>query len=230
MYKFEYYLRGKGELNTSNFGEIVRQGEIRVEQLDEKTFMSLLALNSFISQRCRAEDRVTVKVYGYVSHLRGDKDVFPVGQLYEMLDMLDIICIQVQHESTSKIKSGVIGQEAILYDLGIITPWYTGFLGADESVVKFFPKVNYCAKKVRENGKVVCTEFSYNVNHLKRIVIVDDILGGGATVVGLVKQLRENGFKGDLYLWTAYNEGIHGQDTLRLFRESYIGTNIHKKD
>lgn len=45
----------------------------------------------------------------------------------------------------------------------------------------------------------------------------------------LIHKLREKGFEGDLYLWTAYNEGIHTLDYSEM-KHAYIGFNIHEKD
>ena len=48
MESFQYYKRGEGELNTSNFPAIVKQGRIVIDNLDCKTFFALSCLNQYI--------------------------------------------------------------------------------------------------------------------------------------------------------------------------------------
>ena len=51
MESFKYYKRGQGELDTSNFNTLLEQGSLTVETLDSKTFVSLLAFNSYIDSK-----------------------------------------------------------------------------------------------------------------------------------------------------------------------------------
>jgi len=102
-------------------------------------------------------------------------------------------------------------------------------VGADSSVPKFFPSIDTYANKVRENGKVVSLDFDMPKKHqIKRVVIVDDLLGGGATVKMLVDKIKESGYKGEVYLWVQYNEGIHKGEFLNQFNGYYIGQDISK--
>lgn len=233
MENFNYYLRGKGELNTSNFLSIVEQGVIEVERLDEKTFMSLLALNHYIEEEFvkRGEPFfMKVIVKGYVAHLRGDKDLQPVQVLYSYLKNLNIECLEIQHEQYPRFIHTKLGFTDICNDLQIkVTPWYTLTIGCDGSVSKFFPGVGIQASKVRENGKVVDMDLKFKPKHsdISRIILVDDLIGGGATVQMLVDIIQDKGYEGELYLWTAYNEGIHDTTLLDQFTAHYIGENIH---
>lgn len=222
--EFKYYKRGAGELDTSNFPDIVAAGEVTVGNLDEKTFVSLLALNQFLLPMMKT---VAVKVKGYVAHMRSDKDIYPMSKLYDYLPFLDIEVESIQHESTKKIKSATIDVTKILTDLGL-SYWYTQFIGADSSVHKFFPNVNSEAQKVRENGKVVSMDFDLGSPRPKyhRIVIVDDILGGGATVQMLVDTIRDQGFEGEIYLWIQYDEGIAKPEFYEQFEGVYVGQYI----
>lgn len=224
METLKYYKRGQGELDTSNFPEIAEQGELRIGNLDDRTLVSLMALNKFLIHNGTKD--VNVLCTGYVQHLRGDKDVFPVAQLYDDLMMLKFICERVQHESTDKIKSASVTKREVLSDLALGNDWFTAFIGADGSVPKFFPTIDKCAKKVRKDGKVTGMNFELGENALRRIIIVDDILGGGATVQMLVDKIRASGFDGDLYLWVEYCEGIHKPEFLDQFRECHKGSVI----
>ncbi|QGH74675.1 hypothetical protein KNU84_gp029 [Bacteriophage DSS3_VP1] len=236
METFKYYLRGKGELNTSNFADIVEQGVIEVEQLDEKTFVSLLALNHFIEKEFVQTGEpysMKVMVKGYVSHLRGDKDLQPVQELYEYLDNIEIECLEIQHERYPGFVHTEAGFSDICGDLMIKdTPWFTVTIGCDKSVEKFFPGVMLQADKVRENGKVVSMELGFDPSSWEahRIILVDDLIGGGATIRMLMDLIKGSGYDGEVYLWTAYNEGIHSQELLDRFDAYYIGTNIHAKE
>lgn len=226
MPSFKYYKRGAGELDTSNFPDIVDSGFVSVEKIDEKTFMSLLALNEY----ARAQgDNLTIraKVSGYVAHMRSDKDEFSPANLYNMLDHLDIRCDNVQHESNDVIKSAQISKSDILYDLTEASPWFTLFVGADGSVPKFFPGVDCCAQKVRTNGKVQSMEFDTSkLTHAKQVIIVDDILGGGATIQMLVDIIRNHGFSGKIHMWVAYNEGFHSAEFLNQFDSHFVGSEV----
>lgn len=232
METFKYYKRGLGELDTSNFPEIVKQGEITVDNLDEKAFMSLLALDNYlfsVNEEFWSFKLFPVYVTGYVHHMRGDKDVFPVSQLYEILDSLEIICNNIQHESTGKIQSAHINSEIVCQNIPELRKFqnFVQFIGADSSVPKFFPGVGTCASKVREKGKVTSLEFTL----LKKewtgaVVIVDDILGGGATIQMLVDEIKKQGYNGPIYMWVAYNEGIHKSEFLEQFAGYYLGKDI----
>lgn len=225
MERFKYYKRGEGELDTSNFPQIAEHKTIFVNRLDSKTFVSLLALNEYLRS---SGTMIGVIVLGYVDHLRGDKDVYPPANLYGLLDNMVISCQQIQHESTDKIESAQITSAEIAGDLKIMNhKWFTTFIGADSSVSKFFPGVDLQAEKVRENGKVLANVLKGKIPEAaKRIIIVDDLLGGGATVRMLVDHIREKGFEGEILLWVQYNEGIHSDDFLGLFDNYYIGDTI----
>lgn len=229
MESFKYYLRGKGELDTSNFPQLVFQNYVVIDKLDEKTFVSLLSLNTYIKQ-CdpSPEEKFIVHIMGYVNHLRGDKDVFSVSSLYGLLDCMSIYTELIQHESTPDVPTPIINGDIVLQDLRNSSPWYTTFVGADASVPKFFPSCAFFAEKIREKGKVKSVSFTLPDTKAKRIVIVDDILGGGATVQMLVDSIRKQGFTGEIALWVQYNEGIHTKDFLSLFNDYYIGDNIHE--
>lgn len=223
---FEYYKRGKGELNTSNFPNIVASGHLLVETLDEKTFMSLMALNEYMKLR-KPGAVIKVEVFGYVAHLRGDKDEYPPARLYELLDHMSIECQSIQHESTPVIKSATITKADVMRDLPEATAWFTQLIGADGSVPKFFPEVDGCAQKVRANGKVTEMDFPTPLPcSVKQIVIVDDLLGGGATIQMLVDIIRGSGFTGKIHMWVAYNEGFHKQEFLDQFDSYHIGVQV----
>jgi hypothetical protein len=230
MKTFNYYKRGKGELNTENFPDLTAQDAIRVRQLDSKTFVSLLALQLHKSQisRC-APKKQTVYVEGYVEHMRGDKDEFPVSTIYSYLHSFNIICLSVQHESTFKITSGILTKKEIFGDLPHLDKESVLFIGADSSVPKFFPLVDGFATKTRTDGKVTSLSFNtdLDLNRVEDIVIVDDLLGGGATVQMLVDILKDNGFMGNISLWVRYNEDIHTSDFLcSNFFDWYIGDEV----
>tara|TARA_R110000744_G_scaffold3989_6_gene14710 strand:+ start:1364 stop:2041 length:678 start_codon:yes stop_codon:yes gene_type:complete len=225
MESFKYYKRGQGELDTSNFNTLLEQGSLTVETLDSKTFVSLLAFNSYIDSKTFTSFNVLVK--GYVEHMRGDKDLFSVSSLYlTHLPYLNITCAAPQHESTAKIVSAKVEPQEIVSDLEI-TPWYTQYVGADSSVCKFFPRVDVQAQKVRLDGKVLSNQLEKPIpQRVNRVVIVDDILGGGATVRMLVESLRKDGFTGEIYLWVRYNEAIHTEDFIDLFKGVYLGDTL----
>jgi hypothetical protein len=229
MKTFNYYKRGKGELNTENFLDLAFQREIHVRQLDSKTFVSLMALQLYKSQssRCAARKQ-TVYVEGYVDHMRGDKDKFPVSTIYSYLHSFDIVCLSIQHESTGYIKSDTLTKKEILGDLPTVNTDSVLFIGADSSVPKFFPQVDGFATKVRKDGKVTSLSFDTDLDlDVYDIVIVDDLIGGGATVQMLVDILEDNGFGGDISLWVRYNEGIHKPEFLRSnFNDWYIGDEV----
>ena len=116
--------------------------------------------------------------------------------------------------------------QEIVSDLEI-TPWYTQYVGADSSVCKFFPRVDVQAQKVRLDGKVLSNQLEKPIpQRVNRVVIVDDILGGGATVRMLVESLRKDGFTGEIYLWVRYNEAIHTEDFIDLFKGVYLGDTL----
>lgn len=228
MEYFKYYKRGAGELDTSNFKEIANQGFVYVDKLDEKTFMSLLAMDRYITLN-KAELKsypFVTKVKGYVAHLRGDKDVFKVADLYGLLSYVFINCNNIQHESTEFVKSNIMNETQVLKDLEIC-PWFTHMIGADSSVPKFFPTIQSYATKVRKEGKVVSLDYTIDFpDAIKRVVIVDDLVGGGATVQMLVDSLKNQGYKGEIYLWVAYNEGFHSQEFVDQFNGVYLGEEV----
>ena len=226
MEQFKYYKRGKGELDTSNFKTIALTLRLKVSTLDEKTFTSLLALNHYM-QITENSGTIRVVVEGYVAHLRADKDEYSPANLYLMLDRMEIDCLSVQHESTAKIKSATVDKLRVLEDLDRLSPWFTLFIGADGSVPKFFPDVDICARKVRENGKVTDMAFSMpETSQAKQIIIVDDLLGGGATIQMLVDIIKASGFAGPIHMWVAYNEGFHTQEFLDQFASYNIGETV----
>lgn len=229
MSTFRYYKRGQGELDTSNFPALLEEGRVKVSTLDEKTFVSLLALNEY------AEDRkfilggkpIEVVVEGYVQHLRGDKDVFPVASLYELLDHCVITTPSVQHESTRAITPGIVTLAQIAQDLKI-GGWFTTPIGADASVPRICPEVQFFADKVRKDGKVEGLKLNFKRLPIatRQVIIVDDILGGGATASLTLEALRETGYTGAVYLWVAYNEGIHTGSFLSQFDSYFLGSKI----
>lgn len=226
MEQLKYYKRGKGELDTSNFPAILKQGQLTVDVLDEKTFFSLLCFNEYLVRGCGWCGLFPVMVKGYVHHMRADKDLFDPADLYGMLSSIELHCEKIQHESNGLVQSAQITCADVLKDLDIC-PWFTRVIGADASVPKFMPDVQQCAQKVREGGKVVSVDISPTPTpFIKRIVIVDDILGGGTTVKMLVEKLREQGFKGDIFLWVQYNEGIHPEGFTGMFSGVYLGESI----
>jgi hypothetical protein len=230
---FKYYKRGKGELDTSNFPELLQNKYIEIEELDSKAFVSLLAFNHWLDGTDAVElgydhgNFFTVKVYGYIHHMRSDKDLFSPAKLYCLMPNLMFDVRSIQHESTPVIQSAKITQTEVLKDLPMICPWFTTFVGADGSVPKFMPTIEHTANKVRENGKVVSTDFTVDwPKAIKRIVIVDDLLGGGATIQMLVDTIKNQGYKGEVYLWVAYNEGIHKSEFLDQFNGVFIGKTV----
>jgi hypothetical protein len=230
MKTFNYYKRGKGELNTENFPDLVVQDAIHVRQLDSKTFVSLLALQLYKSQssRCAARKQ-TLYVEGYVNHMRGDKDEFPVSTIYSYLHSFYVVCLSIQHESTGYIKSNILTKKEILGDLFHVNKESVLFIGADGSVPKFFPQVDGFATKVRKDGKVTSLSFNtdLDLSSVDCIVIVDDLLGGGATVQMLVDIIEDYGFIGDISLWVRYNEGIHvPKFLLSNFNYCYLGDEV----
>ena len=227
MEVFKYYKRGKGELDTSNFEEILKQGHITVDKLDSKTFISLLCLNQFYTDyfgKYNPINKIQVTVGGYIDHLRSDKDVFPVLNIYNILDNMDIVSTAVQHTFNSKVRQyQPLTKGKILDYLYWNKKYKPLFIGADNSVKDFFPGVDLQASKVRENGKVTSItlgDFDLNTND---IVIVDDILGGGATIAMLFNLMRDKGYTGNIHLWVEYNEGIHSDTFLDCFDKLYIG-------
>jgi hypothetical protein len=231
MSTFQYYKRGAGELDTSNFPELLANGYIEIQNLDEKTFMSLLTFNYWLdtvpSEKYDNTSFFLVKIYGYVAHLRSDKDLFSPAKLYDLFTNLMFKVYNIQHESVPMIKSAQIGQEKILMAFPQLCPWFTTFVGADSSVHKFFPDVEYEAEKIRKDGKVISTELKIEwPSAIRRVIIVDDLLGGGATVQMLVDTIREQGYEGEVYLWTAYNEGFHTDAFLSQFNGYYVGEEV----
>ena len=223
---FKYYKRGVGELDTSNFDEIINSGEMEVDRIDDKTFFSLLTLNTYLETEWFGND-VTVTVRGYVANLRGDKDLFPPAVIYQLLTRLKIVCKSIQHESTDKIRTTTITKNTILTDLPKASQWFTAFVGADGSVPKFYPTIDSFATKVREGGKVVSLDYKMPSAHdIRSVVIVDDILGGGATIQMLLDTIKSQGFTGTFHLWVAYNEGIHKPEFLEQFESHFIGNLI----
>jgi len=222
---FKYYKRGQGELDTSNFPSILEQGVLHVDTIDSKTFVSLLAFNSWLGLQRNFINKFPVNVSGYVEHLRGDKDLYPVANIYQLLHLLDITCFQIQHESTDKIKSALISAFTIENSLGITSGNSIQYIGCDASVEKFTLGTLPCAKKVRVNGKVLRVDLSMNslAPDTTAIVLIDDILGGGATVQMLYDIIRKTHPDLDIYLWVQYNEGIHTDEFLSQFKGYYIG-------
>lgn len=223
---FKYYKRGEGELDTSNFHEILAAGELTIECLDEKTFMSLLALDQFYSRYGDLDSCLIVRVNGYVAHLRADKDVFNSAGLYHLLQNLKIECAKIQHESNGKVKSATIDAHKCYLDLDLACKVYQ-CVGADKSVQKFISGFIQCADKQRTDGKVVGLTFdAATLSESCDIIIVDDILGGGATVQMLVDLIREAGLKNNIHLWVQYNEGIHTYEFLNQFDSYYTGDQV----
>ena len=220
MENFKYYRRGTGELDTSNFPDLIQQGYVHVETLNEKTFMSLMALND-----CDIPKGFMVIVEGYVAHLRADKDFYSPANLYRKLDRMEILCSSIQHEDTPEIKGAQITTSNICTDLGI-SQWFTTFYGADKSVPKFAPFIVNSADKLRAFGKVVSLDFNAKPPTKGRVVIVDDLLGGGATIQMLLDKLRNDGYTGEVFLWVAYNEGIHTTSFLDQFNGCFIGDRV----
>lgn len=229
METFKYYKRGKGELDTSNFPDIMKSGTVLVDNLDEKTFVSLLALNMELSRNSFTNSKVTVYVNGYVAHMRADKDYCDPAELYQYLNCLNIRCMLVQHDSRHGIITNLLSEAQIDSDLNLTTNMYQT-VGADSSVYKFFPDVQCQAHKIREEGKV--TDLVFEVEWMAHeddevdVVIVDDILGGGATVQKLFDIIHKECPNKKIHLWVSYNEGIHTEEFLNQFDSVYIGEEI----
>ena len=232
--KFKYYRRGTGELDTSNFPEIAKVGRVEVHHLNSRTLASLEALEDYLYYLHTPTDPVdfTVVVTGYVCHMRADKDIWDPSEAYAFLEAngFTFDVRKVQHDSRNGIQSAEIDKPEIMASIrNIPSPWFTRYVGADSSVHKFFPDVDVEARKVRENGKVVSLELDMgDVSQLKQVVIVDDILGGGATIQMCVDKIKESGYTGDIFLWTEWNEGIHPEGFLEQFTGYYIGENIYE--
>lgn len=225
MEEFKYYKRGQGELDTSNFPEICRQGMIVVDKLDSKTFVSLLALHHYIGEKpTRCPNRLLVTVRGYVDHLRGDKDEFFVAKLYDLLYNLQFSCHSVQHTSTGTIKTSKLSTYQVVSELRIPPTVTTQLLGCDGSVNDFMYFKIPSATKVRENGKVTKLSFAGSfLDTVDHYVLVDDILGGGATVQMFYDFLRAKVPDKPISLWVRYNEGIHPPEFLDQFESYYLG-------
>jgi hypothetical protein len=237
--KFKYYRRGTGELDTSNFPEIAKAGCVEVHHLDSRTLISLETLKYYLWYNYSGRP-MKVVVDGYVCHMRADKDAFDPSEAYSHLGRFGFTfdVRKVQHDSRNGIQSGKVDWFNIRKDLikkGSMLEYtknkrYGGhfYIGADSSVHKFFPEVDVEARKVRENGKVVSLELDLpDVQDTQAMIIVDDILGGGATIQMCVDTIRESGYTGDIFLWTEWNEGIHSEDFLKQFAGYYIGENIY---
>jgi len=224
---FEYYKRGAGELDSSNFPLLVAQKKIVIEELRERDFVSLLTFNHYLLTKSSYSGKVRIVVKGYVAQLRSDKDYYGPFCLYDLLDRLDITCMAIQHESTDKITTGFIDSYQVVSDLllSFKATDYT-LIGCDASVHKFFAEDIRCANKIREDGKVTSVELD-TPPLKKQIVLVDDLIGGGATIYQLVDVIRAAGYEGPLHLWVRYNEGIHDDSKLAaIFENVYIGDSI----
>lgn len=231
---FKFYKRGKGELNTSNFPLILKQGSVDIPVLDAKYYQALALFDEYRYDQYLESDedeytKFKVLIEGYVHHMRADKDLVDPSKMYAELNY-DYICEKVQHDSRNGINTAYRFKEEILKDLFAEDhsgSWYTWFIGADSSVKNFFSEVDISAKKVRRDGKVVALSIGMgDTTNIKRIIIVDDILGGGATVKMLVDNIRDKGYTGPMYLWTEYNEGIHSDELLSEFEHVYIGDTV----
>ncbi len=60
----------------------------------------------------------------------------------------------------------------------------------------------------------------------ENIIIIDDILGGGATIQAVHDIIKNNHPEKNIYLWVAYNEGIHSGRFLEQFTGYFIGDEI----
>lgn len=224
----KYYRRGTGELDTSNFPEIAHVGKVIVDHLDSRTIVSLSVLDEYLGSAGYFPTEVIVG--GYVCHMRADKDLFDPAKIYTSFEHLTFNCLRVQHDSRYGIKTGMITKHDIDRDTGMIS-WFTRYLGADSSVHKFFPEVESEAQKIREGGKVTDLKLDLTLESLRSVttvVIVDDILGGGATIQSCVDRLRELGYEGQVSLWVEWNEGIHKPEFLEQFDKAYVGRNIYE--
>jgi len=226
METFKYYKRGEGELDTSNFPTLCLQTIITVEALDSKTFVSLFALQMYCEQIHIGPLKIKVIVEGYVDHMRGDKDLFIPSSIYSKLYRYEFTCLAVQHESTAYIQSAFLSKKELSNDINPLGK--VMYIGADSSVPKFFPSVDAYATKVRTDGKVTSLDFDTSLIpwDVDSVVIVDDLLGGGATVDMLLKLIQDSGWKGYTNLWTRYNEGIHTSVFLSEFDNTYIGDKV----
>lgn len=234
--KFKFYRRGTGELDTSNFHEIAKAGRVEVHHLDSRALVALDCLSDYLygeylqNRLGYPMDKFVVVVTGYVCHMRADKDTYDPTQIYISFG-ISFDVRKVQHDSRNGIKSAVIHEDMLMSFTFLRgqEPEYTRFVGADSSVHKFFPEVDVEAKKIRKDGKVVSLDLSLgDTSGTEAIVIVDDILGGGATIQMCVDRIKESGYKGDIFLWTEWNEGIHTEDFLKQFAGVYIGENIYE--
>lgn len=233
MEKFKYYRRGTGELDTSNFPDILESGRILIDNLDARAFVSLLAFKNYAQNTLnRKHQYFTLYVRGYVEHLRGDKDEFQVSNLYRdyLRPMFKIVVQQPQHEDTSAIQGGLVFRDTIRKDLRISPRNEIVLIGADSSVERFCPEVDYSFSKVRKNGKVVKVTppagFPEVFPESSTLVIVDDILGGGATIQQVVDTKSVLEHHGDIGLWVAANEGIHSSKLILHFDKTYIGKTV----
>lgn len=222
MARFKYYKRGAGELDTSNFPQILEDGFVDCAKLDEKTFMSALALNKYL-EKTRQVKPIKLYVIGYVAHLRGDKDLFAVSDLYDLLNRIEIVCSSIQHESTEKVRSATITIKEIEDIMGL-DHGACFFIGADSSVPRFCPEITLCASKVRTSGKVTSLKIDTDfVPDNEELIIVDDILGGGATIQMLVDKLRICGLSNPISMFVAYNEGFHSKGFEGQFSSFHAG-------
>lgn len=231
MRGFKYYKRGTGELDTSNFPQIAQDGSVGVDTIDDRTLVSMMALNDWVDKRNISVERgvpgatrirsIKVVVSGYVAHMRGDKDEYPVAFLYDRMTNLNIHCCGIQHESTAKIRGNMINAQDIMEHFDLTGNPY--FIGADTSVPKFCTGIDQCAVKVREDGKVISSNIDIlDLPENETIVIVDDILGAGATVQQVIDQVSSIAPR-NLLLWVAYNEGIHPKGFIKQFDKVYLG-------
>ena len=80
---------------------------------------------------------------------------------------------------------------------------------------------------MRENGKVVSLDIELkDIDNYDQIIIVDDILGGGATIQMLIDEIIVYNYSSDIHLWVAYNEDIHSEEFLDQFDSCYLGEEI----
>lgn len=227
MQQFKYYKRGEGELDSSNFQNIYDDGSIILDDLTYRDFMSLCILDEWLNRKERKKF-IEVIIKGYVPNLRGDKDLGLPNKIYDKFQWLDFTCMSVQHENTNAIKTALIKIQTITKDFPELG-WDTRmFVGADSSVPKFCPEITNYAEKVRFNAKVthVSTYQIDDLSTIANVIIVDDILGGGATVQMLIDNLNERGYKGNYFLWTQYNEAIHSFTFLNQFKSTSLGAII----
>jgi hypothetical protein len=176
--------------------------------------------------------KLDVYVSGYVAHMRGDKDEYQVAQLYQLLTNrnMKIICDKVQHESSNGIQSEIKYKDDIETDLLELEDYSNTyiFVGADASVPKFMPDVDTFANKVRKDGKVISCELDLSrVDTISnKFIIVDDILGGGATIDMVRDEILKVNPDAEIKIWVEYNEGIHSEDFLNKYNKTYIGDQV----